>query len=108
MRSYDLKVGVTGATDLSGELSAAVTVHVPDRIDGPLSVLFGFPGGGFGRRYYDIRRLPGYSQAEYHTTQGFVFVACDQLGVGDSDHPDLREPRRRRACDGRERRRRAA
>ena len=33
-------------------------------------------------------KLPGYSQAEHHTRQGFAFVACDHLGVGDSDHPD--------------------
>ncbi|WP_280507685.1 alpha/beta hydrolase [Nocardia flavorosea] len=89
MRSYDLKIDVTGATDLPGELCTAVTVHLPDRADGPLPVLFGFPGGGFGRRYFDIQTLPGYSQAEYHTNHGFAFVACDHLYVGDSDQPDM-------------------
>ena len=88
MRSYDLKVDVTGATELPGELHTAVTVHLPDRIDGPLPVLFGFPGGGFGRRYYDVQRLPGYSQAAYHTDHGFAFAACDHLNVGDSDQAD--------------------
>jgi pimeloyl-ACP methyl ester carboxylesterase len=88
MRSYDIKVDVTGAADLPGELRTAATVHLPDRVDGPLPVLFGFPGGGFGRRYYDVQKLPGYSQADYHTSHGFAFVACDQLHVGDSDHPD--------------------
>ena len=63
-------------------------MHLPDRIDGPLTLLFGFPGGGFGRRYYDVQKMPGYSQAEHHTQQGFGFVACDHLGVGDSDQPD--------------------
>ncbi|MFE9320726.1 alpha/beta hydrolase [Nocardia sp. NPDC052278] len=89
MRSYDLNVDVTGATDLPGELRTAVTVHLPDRVDGPLPILFGFPGGGFGRRYFDIQTLPGYSQAEYHTSHGFAFVACDHLYVGDSDQPDM-------------------
>jgi alpha-beta hydrolase superfamily lysophospholipase len=88
MRSYDLHIDITGATELPGALRTAVTVHLPDRIDGPLDVLFGYPGGGFGRRYYDVQRLPGYSQAERHTQQGFGFVACDHLGVGDSDQPD--------------------
>ncbi len=88
MRSYDIKVDVTGATDLPGELRTAATVHLPDRIDGPLPILFAFPGGGFGRRYYDVQTLPGYSQAEYHTDHEFAFVACDHLGVGDSDQPD--------------------
>ena len=89
MRSYDLMVDVTGATDLPGELRTGATLHLPDRIDRALPALFGYPGGGFGRRYYDVRKLPGYSQAEYHTDHGFAFVACDQLRVGDSDHPDM-------------------
>jgi alpha-beta hydrolase superfamily lysophospholipase len=88
MRSNDLQIDITGATELPGTLRTAVTVHLPDRIEGPLDLLFGFPGGGFGRRYYDVRKLPGYSQAEHHTGQGFGFVACDHLGVGDSDQPD--------------------
>jgi alpha-beta hydrolase superfamily lysophospholipase len=35
-----------------------------------------------------VQLLPDYSQAEFHTAEGFVVVACDQLGVGDSSHPD--------------------
>jgi pimeloyl-ACP methyl ester carboxylesterase len=88
VRSYDIKLDVTEATGLPGPLRTAATVHLPDRIDGPLPVLFGYPGGGFGRRYYDIRTRPGYSQAEYHCDRGFAFVACDHLLVGDSDQPD--------------------
>src|SRR5438309_424886 len=67
MRSYELRVDVSGSSELTGELTIAATVHLPDKITGPLTVLFGFPGGGFGRGYYDVRLLPGYSQAEYHT-----------------------------------------
>jgi alpha-beta hydrolase superfamily lysophospholipase len=88
MRSYDLQLDITGTTDLAGRLHTAASVHLPDRVDGPLTLLFGFPGGGFGRRYYDVQKMPGYSQAEHHTAQGFGFVACDHLGVGDSDQPD--------------------
>ncbi|HSS08788.1 MAG TPA: alpha/beta hydrolase [Acidimicrobiales bacterium] len=91
MRSYDLRVDVTGQIDMDDKLETASTVCLPDRVAGPLTVMFGFPGGGFGRRYYDVRTLPGYSQAEYHTRQGFVFVACDHLHVGDSSHPDTFE-----------------
>ena len=89
MRTYHLRIDVTGATDLPGELQTAVSVHLPDSVDGRVPVLFGYPGGGFGRRYYDVRALPGYSQAEYHTDRGFAFVACDHLYVGDSDQPDI-------------------
>lgn len=88
MRSFDLKVSVASATGLSGDPHTAVTVHLPDTVDGPLPVLFAFPGGGYGRRYFDVRALPGYSQAEYHTDRGFALVACDHLYVGDSDQPD--------------------
>lgn len=88
MRSYDLRVDVTGKTDLEGELATAATVHLPDTIRGPVPVLFGFPGGGYGRHYYDIATLPGYSQARHHTAHGFIFVACDHLYVGASSQPD--------------------
>jgi pimeloyl-ACP methyl ester carboxylesterase len=89
MQSHDLRIDVTGQVDLEGRLRAAATVHLPDRIDGPLTVLFGYPGGGYARGYYDIRRLPGYSQAEYHISRGFAFVACDHLGIGDSSQVDI-------------------
>jgi alpha-beta hydrolase superfamily lysophospholipase len=88
VQSYDVKVDVTGSTGLDGHQVTAATVHLPDRVAGPLTVLFGYPGGGFGRGYYDIRALPGYSQAAHHTDEGIVVVACDHLHVGDSSHPD--------------------
>jgi alpha-beta hydrolase superfamily lysophospholipase len=53
-------------------------------------VVFAFPGGGYGRRYFDLQ-LDGYgargsySQAEHHAARGLVFVACDHLGCGESD-----------------------
>lgn len=87
MRIYDLVVDVSRSVDLGEELHTAVTVFLPDRLDGSPVVWFGYPGGGFGRRYYDIQRLPGYSQAEYHTSRGDVFVACDHLAVGESTVP---------------------
>jgi hypothetical protein len=88
MRSYNMRMNVTGKTDLPGELATAVTVYVPDRLTQSAVVMFGFPGGGFGRGYDDIQALPGHSQAEYHTGAGHVFVACDHLHVGESSHPD--------------------
>jgi pimeloyl-ACP methyl ester carboxylesterase len=89
MNRYDAAIDISGAdgVDLPGSLRTAVTVCLPDRVDGGVAALFGFPGGGYGRRYYDITSLPGYSQAEHHTDHGFVFVACDHLGVGASSQP---------------------
>lgn len=88
MRTHDLRIDMTGAVDLPGVLQTAATVHLPDRIEGPLTVIFGLPGGSYTRGYYDIRRLPGYSQAEYHTDRGMAFVACDHIGIGDSSAVD--------------------
>lgn len=88
MHSFDLRIDVSGKTGLPDELSTAVTVHLPDDLRSPTIAMFGFPGGGFGRHYYDVRSLPEYSQAEYHTRNGNVFVACDHLHVGESSHPD--------------------
>jgi pimeloyl-ACP methyl ester carboxylesterase len=88
MRTFDLGVDVSGCTDLPGDLHTAVTICLPEQLDGPSTVLFGFPGGGFGRHYYNIQARPGYSQADYHCASGGVFVACDHLGVGDSSQPD--------------------
>ena len=105
MRSVEVTVDVSGATGLTAAATAS-TVHLPDQLEEPATVVFGYPGGGYGRRYFDIGALPGYSQAEHHTGEAMVrFVACDHLGVGDSSQPDtfepqLREPGCRQPRDG--------
>lgn len=67
----------------------AATVHWPDDVPDRPVVAFTFPGGGYARGYFDIRHGDGaYSQAGYHTARGWIVVACDHLGVGDSDLPD--------------------
>ncbi len=90
MRSVEVKVDVSEATGLAAAATAA-TVHLPEHPDGPATVLFGYPGGGYGRRYFHIVALPGYSEAEHHTGAGLVVVACDHLGVGDSSQSDTFE-----------------
>ena len=89
MQSHDVWIDISGKVDLEAELNTAATVHLPDEIDGPLTILFGYAGGGYARGYYDIRQLPGYSQAEHHVSRGFAFVACDHLGIGDSSQVDI-------------------
>lgn len=88
MRDHTIKVEITGPTGGSGDTWTTATVHLPERLTDAVTVLFGYPGGGYGRKYYDIRALPGYSQAEVHTAAGYVFVACDHLFVGDSGGPE--------------------
>jgi pimeloyl-ACP methyl ester carboxylesterase len=48
------------------------------------------PGAGYGRGYFDIQAagFEGYSEASYHTAQGFVVVAIDPLGAGESSLPE--------------------
>ncbi len=78
--------------DAKGEsLFVAATIVAPDReaLSASPIVWFGWPGGGYNRRYFDLQ-LPdheGYSEAEYHASRGSVFVACDHIGVGDSAIP---------------------
>ena len=88
MRSFTLNVGIHGDSEESDDLWTTATVYLPEQLPERVTVLFGFPGGGFGRKYYDIQALPGYSQAEFHTAAGYVFVACDHLYVGDSARPE--------------------
>jgi pimeloyl-ACP methyl ester carboxylesterase len=93
MRKFNLMVDVATATGTGESLSVAATVVLPPEQfwAGPVPVLFGFPGGGYSRHYFDLQLgdgpNDGYSQAEHHARGGFVFVACDHLGVGDSDVP---------------------
>src|SRR5581483_2794386 len=54
-------------------------------------VMAGFPGGGYGRGYFNMRFAghSGYSEAEHHTGAGVIFIAADHLGVGASSVPDF-------------------
>lgn len=45
------------------------------------------PGGSMSRRYWDLR-TPGHSCAAVLARDGYVCVAVDHAGVGDSDVPD--------------------
>lgn len=88
---YEVSVDVTDVVGIGERLQVAATVVLPGDLEAarPRLVFFGFPGGGYNRRYFDLE-IPGhvgYSQAAHHTERGHVFVACDHLGVGDSDAP---------------------
>jgi hypothetical protein len=90
-----LRVDVSSAAATGEQLTVAATVLLPDSLAGapdePRTVVVGYPGGGYNRSYYDldIAGHDGYSQARYHLARGRVFVACDHLGVGESDTPGL-------------------
>ena len=92
MRQFDLRVDVSDVVALPGPLDVAMSVfapHAPSQDAGAL-VIAAFPGGGYGRGYFNMR-FPGhsgYSEAEHHTAQGIIFIAGDHLGVGESTLPD--------------------
>ena len=83
----ELSLDVSAALPFAEPVRLAATVHLPDAP--PRAVLICWPGGGYGRVYWDMRipGHPGYSFAEHLTAQGFIVVAADHLGVGDSSKP---------------------
>jgi alpha-beta hydrolase superfamily lysophospholipase len=88
--TLDLWLDVTEAAALGETAKVAVTVHLPDPgtlRDSPV-VCFGKPGGGYSRQYYTIN-LPGPAQgaqSQWHADRGWIFVAVDHLGVGESSN----------------------
>ncbi|WP_257540476.1 serine aminopeptidase domain-containing protein [Sphingobium sp. CFD-1] len=88
----ELTIDVTEAAGLGMPAHVAVSVFLPDA-DGlaqPPVVCFAFPGGGYNRRYYsfDMPDGSGGGEAGYHNARGWIVVACDHLGFGDSTIPD--------------------
>lgn len=64
----------------------AASIFVDTAVPGPRTVCFAFPGGGYGRRYFDLQHseLNGPSQAVFHASRGVVFIPCDPYGGGES------------------------
>lgn len=93
LRRVELRIDVTGSVKLQGKIEIAATAFLPEpaKLGERPVVIFALPGGGVTRHYFDIQ-IPGhdgYSEAEYHVTHGFIFVAIDHLGVGDSTTTSL-------------------
>jgi pimeloyl-ACP methyl ester carboxylesterase len=79
----DVRIDVSEAVGIAGAELAASVVAPTTVAETPILAV-GFPGGGYSRGYWDIQWPGGYSQAEYHASRGWTFVAIDHLGVGDS------------------------
>ena len=88
----ELEIDVTDAAGLGMAAHTAATVFLPDdgAVADPPVVCFAFPGGGYCRRYYsfDMPDDSGGGEAGWHVERGWMFVACDHLGFGDSTIPD--------------------
>ncbi|MDB6061964.1 MAG: hypothetical protein JWM78_2067 [Verrucomicrobiaceae bacterium] len=92
MREVDLRIDVTAAAALGISAHTAATVFLPepDQLAASPVVCFAFPGGGYSRRYYsfDMPDSSGGGEAGWHVERGWIFVACDHLGFGDSTIPE--------------------
>jgi pimeloyl-ACP methyl ester carboxylesterase len=88
----DLTIDVTDAANIGREAHTVVTAVLPDpsRLSDPPVVCFALPGSGYSRRYYtfDMPGSAGGGEAGWHVDRGWVFLACDCLGVGDATAPD--------------------
>ena len=80
---------MTDALGFGEKLATAATVFVPETLADPVVACFALPGGGYSRGYFsfDVPGASGGGQAGWHTGDGWIFVTCDLLGVGDSDVP---------------------
>ncbi len=88
MISADITIHFDDNNATTRSATVAATVHFPsaDKIAKEPIVVFALPGAGYNRRYFNLQ-LPGhegYSQSEYHTAQGIIFVAIECVGAGDS------------------------
>lgn len=84
----DIRIDITDAVPLDTHLETAAWIYIPDADIQPdyTIVTFAFPGGTYSRSYYDLS-VPGrtgYSFAERLAEAGYIVIACDHIGIGDS------------------------
>lgn len=87
-RRVELRIDVSAAVAGGEAVQLAATVVLPDPETLAVQpiVCFARPGGGYSRGYY-THDLPGPAagaQADFHAARGWIFVAIDNLGGGDS------------------------
>jgi alpha-beta hydrolase superfamily lysophospholipase len=92
VRRASWRLEISEAVPLPGRFEIAADVVVPaDRqADEIVAVLCCLPGGFLSRRYFDLE-IDGhrdYSFAEAMAREGFITLAFDHVGVGDSSKPE--------------------
>jgi len=92
MQTIELEIDITGAADIGEAAHIAVTITLPspEQLPAVPVICFAKPGAGFSRAYYTTD-LPGPgrgAQASWHAERGWIFVALDHLGVGESSQHD--------------------
>ncbi|MGH8504494.1 MAG: alpha/beta hydrolase [Stenotrophobium sp.] len=95
MNLITAKLHLDAGVQLPGEsaLRIAGEVWAPRNLpaDAPAIALVCLPGGGMSRRYFDLPVEDdtghSFSFARQMVARGFVVIALDHLGIGDSDRP---------------------
>lgn len=87
-RRIDISIDVSSTVPLAVPAETAVSIYIPDSgvQSNCATVLFAYPGPTYTRFYYDLQ-VPGregYSFAEYLARWGYIVVACDHVGIGES------------------------
>jgi pimeloyl-ACP methyl ester carboxylesterase len=88
-----VEVDVSAAVPFPGHSVVRGWVHAPDRPPppgSPVVVACCLAGGTCSTRYFDleVEGLAGYSMAAHLARHGFVTIALDHLGIGESDRVD--------------------
>jgi pimeloyl-ACP methyl ester carboxylesterase len=80
---------VTAAVGSGETLTQAAWVFLPERPADARAVLLCLAGGTYDKHYWhlDVDGHPGYSFGEHLADSGFVVIAVDHLGIGESDDP---------------------
>jgi pimeloyl-ACP methyl ester carboxylesterase len=84
-----LTFDVTGAVGSDEHLTQKAWLFLPERPADACAVLLCLAGGTYDKHYWhiDIDGYPGYSFAEHLGDSGYVVIAVDHLGIGDSTDP---------------------
>lgn len=82
-----LRVDVTGATPGEEALELAAWVFLPPELTPEVTLLVCSHGGSLTKHYWHLSGFPTYSFACDMASRGYVVVAFDQLGTGESTVP---------------------
>ncbi len=88
----ELRLDVSTASPEGGTHHNAAWLFAPppEKLRRPAIAIIAVPGGGYSKAYYhmSIPGHPGYSFAEHMVSLGYIVVAMDHLGVGESTRLD--------------------
>lgn len=89
-----LTFDVTKAVGSDEQLTQKAWLFLPKLSADVRGVLLCFAGGTYDKHYWhiDIDGYPGYSFAEHLADSGFVVIAVDHLGIGESTDPTAFAP----------------